>query len=661
MINDIKLITETRAGTLVKVPATVEYKDGRIYFLKSPFALKDEIKAMRGSKWHGFDEKPLKVWSIEDCQRNRFQLEYMQGENPYEWFDQELKVHEYTRPLMVHQKFMADCGLTYHFQIWAAEMGVGKTLSAISVMEMSGVKDWIWAGPKSALAAVKREFVKWGLDPSIKIELLTYDGLARLMDDWPADKKPPAGLLCDESSFLKNCTSQRSRAAQKLADLIRFHYRYDGYVILMSGTPSPKTPVDWWSPAEITWPGFLREGSPKALEQRLAFLTKQQFDAGVFSKRIGWKDDERKCSVCGLTDEDGNHNLMAVEDGVADAEEYHTFSPSKNEVAFLFERLKGLVLVQHKKDCLDLPDKRYRKIVCKPTSSVLRVAKAIADSATMAAHGFTLLRELSDGFQYRDVKDGMTRCTHCEGSKVVAEWFDPEDAERVFSSIDMMSDEVTSTLEKREVSCPRCNGTGEVDKMIRVTKEVPCPKEKAIVQLLEENEEQGRLVIFAGFTGSVDRCVNTCLKNNWDVVRLDGRGFAVFQVRTEDGTWTQLPREDGLAYWANMDHARVAFVSHPESGGMGLTLTEARMAVFYSNSFKPHCRVQAEDRIHRTGMDVNLGATIVDLIHLPSDDRTLNVIRENRELELMTMGDLMAGVAWEEDPDIADAELLEAA
>jgi hypothetical protein len=60
-------------------------------------------------------------------------------------------------------------------------------------------------------------------------------------------------------------------------------------------------------------------------------------------------------------------------------------------------------------------------------------------------------------------------------------------------------------------------------------------------------------------------------------------------------------------------------------------------------------------------MDVNKGAVIVDLIHLPSDDRTLNVIRENRELELMTMGDLMVGVAWEEDQDIADAELLEAA
>ena len=104
-----------------------------------------------------------------------------------------------------------------------------------------------------------------------------------------------------------------------------------------------------------------------------------------------------------------------------------------------------------------------------------------------------------------------------------------------------------------------------------------------------------------------------------------------------------------LDYWADVEgHPRVAFVAHPESGGMSLTLTEARMAVYWSNSWKPEYRIQSEDRIHRKGMDENLGCTIVDLIHLPSDTRVLDVIRENRKLELMTMGELMEGVAWEE-------------
>ena len=47
-------------------------------------------------------------------------------------------------------------------------------------------------------------------------------------------------------------------------------------------------------------------------------------------------------------------------------------------------------------------------------------------------------------------------------------------------------------------------------------------------------------------------------------------------------------------------------------------------------------------------MDMNKGCTIVDLIHLPSDRRVLEVIRANRKLELMTMGEVMEGVDWDD-------------
>ena len=114
----------TTSGSRIRVAAKLEYANGRIYFLKSPYSLKDEIKAMRGSRWHGYDdENPRKIWSVDDCQRNRFQLAYLQGEDVYEWFDRPLIQHEYERPLMPQQCFMADGGLTYHYQIWGAEMG----------------------------------------------------------------------------------------------------------------------------------------------------------------------------------------------------------------------------------------------------------------------------------------------------------------------------------------------------------------------------------------------------------------------------------------------------------------------------------------------------------------------------------------------------------
>lgn len=653
-VEEIKLITETRKGRRLKHPATIRYVDGRIEFLESPFALKDEIKAMKGAKWHGYDDQPRKLWSIEDCQRNRFQLSYLKGENPYAWFDREKKVGKYSRPLMAHQCDLVDNALAYHFQIWAAEMGTGKTLAAITVMEESGIKEWIWCGPKSALKAIEREFKKWKLDPSIKVTLMTYDALASLMDRWPKGDKPPMGVIFDESSRLKTASSQRTKAAQMLADLIREHYQHDGYVILMSGTPSPKSPVDWWAQAEIAYPGFLKEGSPKALEQRLAFLELKEFDSGSFQERNGWKDDERKCRKCGKYEEAHETTFDEVTGEMTEGAD-HKFEPSENEVALMHERLAGLVVVKHKKDCLDLPDKQYRTIVCKPSKSTLRVAQALVDSAENAVGGLTLLRELSDGFQYRQQEDGMTPCTHCAATGLVAEWTDPEDPDRVYSNVDMMDGDVVARLEKAEVTCPACGGDKEVKKYIRVTREIPCPKEAALFQLLEESEEQGRLVVFAGFTGSVDRCVTLCTQKKWDVVRCDGRGFLVFKYHS-DGRVEQLPREDALEYWANRENSKVVFVAHPESGGMGLTLTEASMAVFWSNSFKPEYRIQAEDRIHRKGMDENRGATIVDLIHLPSDQRVIDVIRENRKLELMTLGDLSEVLT---DDAAGDGELVE--
>jgi SNF2 family DNA or RNA helicase len=632
MPQQINLITETKKGKLIKQPAVIEVVDGRIWFLKSPFSLKDEIKAMQDSKWHGWGENPRKVWSVADSPRNRFQLDYLQGNNPYAWFDQPIKEREYQRPLRLHQKEMADHALTYHFCIWAAEMGVGKTLSAFEVMEQSGARPWYWVGPLRTLEAIKREFIKWDFDPEFPVQLMTYDKLVSMMDAWPGGD-PPKGVVFDESTALKSYTSQRTKAARTLADMIRSHYGYDGFVILMSGTPSPKTPCDWWSQCEVAFPGFLKEGSEKAMEQRLAFMTQKEFNAGIFNDRLGWKDDENKCAECGLSYDNGPHDNELYYD------DYHQFRKSVNEVALLHERLNGLALVKHKKDCLDLPDKLYRTIICKPNNSTLRVAKVIAGSSPNAMQCLTMLRELSDGFLYRDVQEGEKACGHCGGTKEVQEWFDPSDPDRKYSAIDMLKPEVVASLVQTTVPCPNCGGTGKVPNMVRTAQEIPTPKETALIDLLDECDDHGRIVIFAGFTGSVDRCVNICQRNRWDVVRCDGRGFNVYQAQS-DGETKKLTGADPLAHWADTKNRRVAFVAHPESGGLGLTLTEANMAVFWSNSWKPQYRIQSEDRIHRDGMDVNRGATIVDLIHLPSDERVLEVIRDNRRIELMTMGEV---------------------
>ncbi len=979
-----KLLHQTDKGTKLRSPVTLKYIDGRIFFTKSPYAMKDEIKAFAGARWHGYDEKnPKKIWSIEDCFRNNFNLHYMMGEDVYANFDQPLREFDYTRPLMVHQKDMTNAGLTYHYQIWGAEMGLGKghlpytqiatptgwttfgevqvgdvvinpdggrtkvkgvfprgrmemfrvtftddssvvcsrdhlwsvrtankklrgqpyetlelhdiisrgfrfngdnkyyiplvepveydeapleippyllgyilgnagltgwtnvlgicgqervtrqetvdrlnsmmdqplqlkksrviefhimddkvnqsieqlglkgypssipdaylynsvanrvellqglcdssaytfesqvsygthapdlaeafvslvqslggicsitkkstggytynedggleeipscrvsvsfpstispfkssqklakyvvstkyeptraitkvesigeeeciciaveaenqlyvtdefivthnTLSAQEVIERAQVPLWYWVGPKNSLPNIQREFRKWDFDESSAvIEYMTYERLVRTMDERSPGDPVPQGVIFDESSRCKTPTSQRTIAAMKLADLIRVTYGFNGYVILMSGTPSPKRPTDWWSQAEITWPGFLREGEIKALERRLAFQVQQTSDSGTFWKTTGWRDDENKCAECGELYDEGPHEQDDLFDG-----EYHPYKPSVNEVALMFQRLNGLVRIYHKEDCLTLPEKRYRRVICKPKASLLRAGKTISESAQNSMIGMTLLRELSDGFQYRDEDDGLKSCNHCpDACGEVDEWFDPEVTHKTFYDISLLTQDLISKLEKRKVKCPKCHGTGMMKKTKRITKEIPCPKEPALRGLLDECEETGRIVIFAGFRGSVDRCVRICHKEGWDVVRCDGRGFTVMLA---DGTI--VTDVEALDFWADLEaNPRVAFVSHPESGGMSLTLVESRMIVYWSNSFKPEYRVQSEDRIHRKGMDENKGCVIVDLIHLPTDERVVDIIRDNRKLELMTMGKITDGLQWE--------------
>ena len=480
------------------------------------------------------------------------------------------------------------------------------------------------------------------------------------MREWKSGAPAPPGVIFDETQRIKTPTAQRTQCAQQLADAVRDEYDKDGFVILMTGTPSPKSPGDWWAQCEIAWPGFIKEGSRDSFERRLGFFRLQDNLSGhVFPTRVAWKDDEKRCGECGHYESLGHHMLkdgtIIDEDREFDT---HVWEPSVNEVAKLYDRLAGLVTFVHKKDCLELPGKIYKEIVCEPKPSLLRVGSALMKTAKNVITGLTQLRELSDGFQYRDVEDGYEACPACEDGTEL-QHFHPNDPDATIYDTDMLSDDFVAELEQRVVPCRKCKGTLKVTKYKRITREVACPKVDAVIELLDQNYDQGRIVFFAGFTGSLDRLVKTCQKEGWDTMRVDGKGWRIEKLTgepNEDGSpkVERVKLDNPLDYWINPDNQRVAFVAHPKSGGVSLTLCPqgsvpgATMSVFYSNDFDPASRIQAEDRIHRTGMDIVRGATIVDLFHLPTDRRVLNVLKDNRKIELMTMGDFQNDLEEEE-------------
>lgn len=565
--------------------------------------LKDEIKAMDGARWHGFEEPPIKMWSIKDNERNRFQLSYLAGLDPYAPYDLPLINYKSTRTPYKHQHLLTRFMLTRHYCIIAAEMGVGKSLAAIEAIENAGlVGDCWWIAPKSALAATYLELDKW--KAKVRPELFTYDQLKKVLENWTPGQPPPQLVIFDECSRVKNPTAQRSQAALALANGIRQHWGDKGFVIQMSGSPAPKSPADWWHLCEIACPGYLREGTQQKFIHRLAVTSKNEgAGGGFYTNVVAWKDSEKRCAECGQMQEHDDHDILkSVENA-----HYHNFVPCTNEVSYLYERMKGLVEVVFKKDCLDLPEKQYRLIKLKPSLSTLNAAKMISVQYPGAAEKLVRLRELSDGFQYKEEKTGTEPCGACSEAGTING--DP---------------------------CVSCGGKGKVDTFTRTYATLPTPKEDALIDLLDEHEEVGRLVVYAAFTASIDRIVEIGKKYQWDVVRVDGRGWH-WTGATSVGSDVEMLK----IFQRQTEHAnRVLFVGHPGSAGMGLTLTASPTIVYYSNDFNAESRIQSEDRIHRAGMDVNRGATIIDLIHLPTDKLVLENLKKKRDLQAITLGEL---------------------
>lgn len=610
------------------------------FYFKYNKKLINEIKeCFEGRRYHGFEDPPRKVWSAPITQRNVFLLKFLQGNDPYAKYDAEpcydlLNLN--TRPLYDHQRDMVAHGLAVKHFIWAAEMGTGKTLAAIVLMELSGLKDFFWVGPKSALRAVKAEMIKWNC--RVIPEFFTYEKLKRVIENWPSGQIAPQGVIFDESVKIKTPTAKRSVAAKHLADSIREEHGNASIIGLLSGAPAPKSPADWWHQCEVACPGFIREGNIHSFRERLGVFNKEESDVGTYKKLETWLDDDSKCRVCGKLERE--HVPRFTEDGVFESAD-HEFEQSENEVAKLYRRMSGLVLVKLKKDCLDLPEKFYIETVLQPTEEILRVAKIITVKATRAIEALTLLRELSDGFQYRDVAVGKETCPLCGGSKKYIEYYDPEglpgEPDAIEKGVRFLYDEDGNKIgeepivyEKQIVDCINCHGTGQSDKIERTVIEVPCPKDEALLEELDLHLDIGRLNIYAGFTASVDKCIKLVTSQKWGYIRADGRGWIGF-----DADGRPLPKDRLLEVYQSGD-GRIAFIGQAGAAGMGLTLTASPTTLFYSNTFNGDDRIQAEDRGHRIGMHEK-GGRIVDFIHLETDKLVLDNLKKKKKLQHLSM------------------------
>ena len=73
------------------------------------------------------------------------------------------------------------------------------------------------------------------------------------------------------------------------------------------------------------------------------------------------------------------------------------------------------------------------------------------------------------------------------------------------------------------------------------------------------------------------------------------------------------------------------FVANPQSAGMGLTLTQSDLSIYYSNDYSLESRIQSEDRIHRIGQTNH--ARYVDLVSPDTvDEKIIKALTSKKNL-----------------------------
>ena len=149
-----------------------------------------------------------------------------------------------------------------------------------------------------------------------------------------------------------------------------------------------------------------------------------------------------------------------------------------------------------------------------------------------------------------------------------------------------------------------------------------------IDELLEViGEMQGKTIIWANYRQNILEIVET----------LQGL-FGVDAVASYFGDTDVDERERVIKDFQDPESSLRFFVGNTQTGGYGITLTQAQNVIYYSNSFDLEKRLQSEDRAHRIGQ-VNK-VTYVDLVCKDTiDEKIVTALRNKLDLAQEVLGD----------------------
>lgn len=149
---------------------------------------------------------------------------------------------------------------------------------------------------------------------------------------------------------------------------------------------------------------------------------------------------------------------------------------------------------------------------------------------------------------------------------------------------------------------------------------------QAVSDILEETD--GKVVLFAVFRTDIERLAEMLREK-----------YGKNSVATYYGETPQNERQNIITRFQDPNSELKYFISNPQTGGRGITLTEANVIIYYSNSYDLELRIQSEDRIHRIGQSKS--CTYIDLVAKDTvDERILKALLTKVKISNEVLGEV---------------------
>ena len=145
-----------------------------------------------------------------------------------------------------------------------------------------------------------------------------------------------------------------------------------------------------------------------------------------------------------------------------------------------------------------------------------------------------------------------------------------------------------------------------------------------LMNVLEETE--GKAIIWANYQLSVGEIIQRIIKEY-------GEDSYVHYY----GLTSQEDRQNYIRKFQNDPKCRF-LIGTPQTGGYGITLTQANTVIYYSNGYDLEKRLQSEDRAHRIGQKKTV--TYIDLICEDTvDEKIVKALRDKINIASEVMGE----------------------